>query len=174
MLRGEYVILRALNEDDGLILSAWQNDREVAELLPFAKALSLKALEDYIDGLRSDRSKYVFIIEIEDQIPVGLCSIKDIDWINGTGNVDIVIYAKNCWRKGYGCDAIKVLTCFGLDDINLYTLYAGIPEDNENAVKCFRKAGYLEEGKLYNRLQVNGSRKNLISLSISKDTKYNA
>lgn len=169
MLRGEYVILRIPEEDDSDILKAWQSDKEVTCLLPFPNSLSLKNLDHYITAGDMDRPNFVFIIQNEDDIPIGICSLDHIDWVNGTSSIDITIYAKNCWGRGYGYDAVKALTYFGMDELNLYTIYACIPEDNERAIKCFQKAGYESEGRLIKRLYMNGSRKDLISLSVSKD-----
>lgn len=169
MPTGERVILRAPEAQDTEIFAAWQNDRDIAALLPYSAALSYNAIENLISGLKYDNSKFMFIIENEDQIPIGICLLKDIDWINSTAFIGIVIYARNCWGKGYGCDAVKALTSFGLDEINMYNIYTGVPEDNEMAVKCFQNAGYEIEGTLKDRISIKGIRKNLIAMSISKD-----
>lgn len=168
MLRGEYVILRFPQNDDVQIFSAWKKDSEVAKYLPFTYPVSRKALENILMNFSRNKDGYLFIIENEDEIPVGACCLKNIDWINGTAEAEVVIYAKNCWGRGYGYDALKTLTAFGMNDLNLYVIYAYVMEDNERAIKCFEKAGYELEGVLHDRIYKEGMRKNIVCLSISK------
>ena len=171
MLRGEYVILRAPEISDALIICAWQSDREVTKFLPFVHPISQTRQCSIIKQASLDRNNITLIIETEDEIPIGLCSLKNIDWINSTAEISVIIYAKSCWGREYGYDAVKTLTNFGMFEINLFTIYANIIEDNERAIKCFQKVGYEIEGVLYDRLFKEGKPKNLVSMSISKGRK---
>lgn len=171
MLRGDYVVLRAPEADDAEIITAWQNDRDVTKFLPFSYPKSKKDQLCLINKSSLDNSILYFIIENEDQVPIGLCSLKNIDWTNSTAEINVALYAKNCWGRGYGYDTVKTLTNFGLYEINLYTIYGNILDDNERAIKCFQKAGFEVEGVLFSRLYRDGRRRNLVSMSISKDRK---
>lgn len=171
MLRGDYVVLRAPEADDADIITAWQNDMDVAKYIRFAHPASKRRQTEIIKGLNSDSRNTVFLIENEDQVPIGMCSLINIDWINSTAEISVALYAKNCWGRGYGYDAVKTLTDFGMNEINLYTIYAYIPDGDERAVKCFQKAGYEVEGILFNRFYMEGSYKNIFSMSISKGRK---
>lgn len=174
MFRGEYVTLRLPQIDDAIILTAWQNDRDVTKHLMFVNPLSKSAQEDYIRQIWKDKDSKTFIIETEDEIPIGMCSLNNIDWINRTAEIKLVLYAKNCWGRGYGYDAVRTLTNYGLYEMNLNTLFVNIMEGNERAVKCFEKAGYEIEGTLYNRILKEGKPKNLVSMSISKENNMQA
>lgn len=172
MLRGEYVIMRVPEADDADIMAAWQNDGDVAKLLPIHQIpVSKSVTEDMISGVRRDKNKIVFVIENDDGIPIGIASLKDIDWIDGTAKMDIVLYAKNCWGRGFGYDSVRTLTDYGLDGINLNTIYVNILEGNDTAVKCFEKAGYRSEGVLQNRVLKDGRMRNIISMSITGRSK---
>jgi RimJ/RimL family protein N-acetyltransferase len=169
MLRGEYVVLRTPGISDVDIISAWQNDREVTKLIPSNPfPVSKKTLEDYISKIAHKKDCIILIIENEDEIPIGISALDNIDWVNGTAEINITIYAKNCWGRGYGFDTLKTLTEYGLYQINLHTIYANIIEKNERALKCFEKAGYEIEGKLYHRLFKEGKYENYLSVSIFK------
>lgn len=168
MLRGDYVVLRAPEADDAAIMTAWQNDMDVTKFLRFAPLVSRKRQAEMIGKLSSDSKNTIFLVENEDQVPIGICSLCNIDRINSTAEISVALYAKNCWGRGYGYDTVKTLTGFGMNEVNLYTIYAHIPEDNERAVKCFQKTGYEVEGILYNRYYIDGKYKNVFSMSISK------
>lgn len=168
MLKGEYVTLRFPGADDVQIFSGWMKDSEVAKYLPFTYPASSKAVECMIKNFRDNDICRMFIIDTEDEIPIGICSLNDIDWVNGSAKIDVILYAKNCWGRGYGYDALKTLTYFAMYDMNMHVIYTQVMEDNERAIKCFKKAGYEVEGVLRNRLYKDGQRKNLVSMSISK------
>lgn len=168
MLRGEYVILRSPEMDDADIMTAWLTDREVTRYIPtFPYSLSKKTQEDFIRNTRVDDTDRTFIIETEDEVPIGICSLNNIDWVNSTAEIRVVLYAKNCWGRGYGFDTVKTMTNYGMMQLNIQTLYANLIEENERAIKCFQKAGYEIEGTLRSRLFKDGQFKNMISMSIS-------
>jgi RimJ/RimL family protein N-acetyltransferase len=95
--------------------------------------------------------------------------LTNFDWINSTAAISVVIYAKNCWGRGYGYDTVKTLTSYGLLELNLHTIYLTVFEDNDKAVKCFEKAGYEREGILRSRIFKDGEYRNIVSMSISRD-----
>jgi len=168
MLRGEFVILRVPEMDDAGIMSGWKNDREVTKYLPPMYPASKMNQENYIKQVSRHGCSITFVMETEDEIPIGICSLDNIDWINSTAEIKVVIYAKNCWGRGYGYDAVNTLTNYGIYQMNLNTIYANILEGNERAIKCFEKAGYEIEGTLRQRVLKEGEYKNLVSLSITK------
>jgi Acetyltransferases, including N-acetylases of ribosomal proteins len=171
MLRGEYVTLRVPGHDDVDIITAWKNDREVAGQLFFNYPSSKWSEENLLDRTSQDRSTLSFIIETEDNIPIGIGSFINIDWIYSTAQISVIIYAKNCWGRGYGYDTVKTLTEYGLQQMNFHTVYANIFDGNERAVKCFEKAGFETEGVLRHRVHRDGKYINVISMSICRDNK---
>ncbi|KPU46381.1 spermidine N(1)-acetyltransferase [Oxobacter pfennigii] len=169
MLRGEYVILRVPELDDADIITSWHNDREVTKYLAEnIYSVSKTALQGLIKQIYSEKNAKHFLIETEDEIPIGLGSLNDIDWINGTAEIRVVLYAKNCWGRGYGYDCVKTLTEYAMYELNLNTIYVKLIEENERAIKCFQKAGYEAEGKLMKRVIKENKYKNIISMSIYK------
>lgn len=171
MIRGEYVLLRVPEMDDADIITAWENDSEVTKYLLSSYPVSKMAVERNIHELKQHKDKLVFIIGTEDNIPIGISSLTEIDWINGTAKIDVVIYAKSCWGRGYGYDALKTLTGFCLRHANLHTLYANILDGNDRAIRCFQKCGYAVEGTLHHRIFKEGKYLNIVSMSICKDGK---
>lgn len=170
MIRGDYVLLRVPATDDADIIAAWENDSYVIKYLPYSYPVSRMAIEKRIAELRLHKDRIDFIIETEDNIPIGIASLSNIDWVSGTAKIDISIYAKQCWGRGYGYDTLKTLTNYGIRHINLHTIYAGILEGNERAVKCFQKCGYAIEGTLHQRVLKDEKYADIISMYISRDS----
>ncbi len=55
---------------------------------------------------------------------------------------------KSYWSRGYGTDAIVTLLRFGFDEVNLHRVALEVNEDNARAIACYRKCGFVEEGRL--------------------------
>ena len=168
MIKGQYIDLRVIEKDDEYILKGWASDEEVCKFTPTVFPNRQLFIKNGLKGVYSDKSSINLLIQIEDDVPIGICSLYNIDFVNSTAEISVTIYAKNCWGRGYGFDALKTITEYGLYEINLHTIYANIIEDNERAIKCFEKAGYEKEGILFERLYKDGCYKNLVSMSIVK------
>jgi RimJ/RimL family protein N-acetyltransferase len=60
----------------------------------------------------------------------------------------IVIGDKDFWSRGFGTDAIVTLLRFGFDEMNLNRVWLEVHDDNPRAIACYRKCGFLVEGRL--------------------------
>jgi RimJ/RimL family protein N-acetyltransferase len=60
----------------------------------------------------------------------------------------IMIGDKDCWNHGYGTDAIRTLLRFAFAEMNLNRVWLEVNEDNARAIACYRKCGFVEEGRL--------------------------
>lgn len=171
MIRGELALLRLPELDDADIITSWENDRDVTKYLPSVYPASRMSVQKRIGELKEHKDRIIFVIENEDNVPIGIASLSEIDWICGTAQIAVTIFAKNCWGRGYGYDALKTLTDYSIRHMNLHTIYANILEGNERAIKCFEKCGYAVEGTLYHRIFKEGKYLNLVSMSICRDGK---
>jgi len=50
------------------------------------------------------------------------------------------------WGKGYGTEVVKLLTEFGLQDLQLHKIYANVDPENKASVKLLENIGYKREG----------------------------
>ena len=55
---------------------------------------------------------------------------------------------KAYWSRGLGTDAMLTLLRFGFDEMNLHRIDLVVDADNERAIACYRKCGFIEEGRL--------------------------
>jgi RimJ/RimL family protein N-acetyltransferase len=59
--------------------------------------------------------------------------------------------------KGYGTEAVKLLLKFAFNDLNLNKVYLKVFQNNERAIKCYLKAGFVKEGLLRKESFIDGS-----------------
>jgi len=59
----------------------------------------------------------------------------------------IVIGEKDCWGKGYGQDAVRLLLDYAFNLLNLNSIMLGTFSFNERAIACYKKVGFREIGR---------------------------
>ena len=78
----------------------------------------------------------------------------------------IFIGDKNEWGKGYGTDATKSLIRFGFNELNLHRIWLRVDRNNSAALKCYQKAGLVQEGVFREDVYRNGCFHDTIVMSI--------
>lgn len=73
---------------------------------------------------------------------IGNISLDGIS--EGTADLGIMLGAKDVWGKGYGREAIKRLTRYGFEDLELTQITASSPNPSFNAI--MRKLGWRHLG----------------------------
>ena len=100
---------------------------------PKARIFKIITKDEYIGNIKIDKDEYIGNIKI------------DIDWMWRVGKVSLLI-GKQFWKKGYGSEAIELITKFAHDTLGMHRVEAGILDGNVGSVKAFEKAGYELEG----------------------------
>ena len=151
MLRGERVILRAVERDDLPILWAiLEDDLDVAVLADGGpvRPSSLTEYQAHYEKRLADppTDRVGFTIDV-DGVPVGSCLLYWIDHFNGRCDLGISI-GKEHWGKGYGSDAVRTLVDYAFTHLDLRRVGLRCLADDARAVGAYRKAGFVEEGLL--------------------------
>ena len=166
MLEGERVKLRAPTREDTAILNEYWSDLETAALgsnrapQPYA----VEQTQALFDDFAKQDSLVRFVIEVDGEV-VGDCSLHDIDKHNRTCDVGIAL-GKPHWSKGYGQDALKTLVDYAFKHHNMHRVGLEVLADEPRAVTCYRKVGFVEEGRLRKRDWMNGEYHDVMVMSI--------
>lgn len=152
MYFGEKVCLRAYKEEDILKATAMINDTELKKYLvttiPFPTCLWEE--DAWVKSQKiNNNGEYNFAIEdLETKEYIGGCGIQKVNWLARVATVGIMIGNKSYWGKGYGTDAMKTLTKFIFQDMNINKIRLATFSFNERAQKCYKKCGFEVEGVL--------------------------
>jgi RimJ/RimL family protein N-acetyltransferase len=134
----------------GKAVARWERDSEYHRLADNdpAKLWSEKKQTEWIEKrAERDPAEYVaFSIRTlaEDRF-IGEVMIS-VNPIHGNGWVGIAIGERDFWSKGYGTDAMELITQYGFLELNLHRLSLGVHAYNHRAVRCYEKVGYRIEG----------------------------
>lgn len=107
-----------------------------------------------------------FAIDVDTEL-IGICGLHDIDHYQQRADVGIRV-GKAYWRRGFGQDAVKTLVDYGFRDLNLVKISLQVLADDERAVGAYRKAGFVEEGRLRDHSWYDGSRHDELVMAIRR------
>lgn len=118
------------------------------------KELTTKEVEEYISSLNTENS-YCFAIKASKdngykKMTIGLCAIKNIDWINSNGEmmfmmVDSSGYSATIQNQIPSKTALTKLLEFGFQYINLHKLWIEIFNGND-VMGVLEEFGFVAEG----------------------------
>jgi RimJ/RimL family protein N-acetyltransferase len=153
MLNGNLVRLRAVEITDLDRCYAWINDREVTQfmVLGAASPISRAQEEEWVRKATLQTAPPVITLAIEtltEDRHIGNVGLHDFEQSNRNACLGIMIGDKSCWSHGYGTDAIVTLLDFAFDELNLHRVWLEVNDDNARAIACYRKCGFVEEGRL--------------------------
>ncbi|HZQ97713.1 MAG TPA: GNAT family protein [Chloroflexota bacterium] len=170
MLQGKLVSLRGVEKEDLEQIREWLTDPELLHLLG-ARPMPLGNVEaDKLPELFRLREGRVLAITSKDKGLVGLIAVGNFHEFNRTAQVLVLVGDRGEWNRGYGTDALRSVTRFVFEDLNLNCLEAHIPEFNTRAVRAFAKVGFQQEGKLRSRLFLRGRYWDVVVASALRET----
>lgn len=149
-LRGERVYLRPLEPDDADLVSRWYDDERVRRLMgdpPMSHARRRQRYEDAVKGDGDDAFRFI-ICDLRDDSAIGRVDIFDVDRANGNCAFGIALGEPERWGQGLGTDAVNAVVDFAFGELRMERVWLDTDADNLRAQAAYRKAGFIEEGRL--------------------------
>jgi ribosomal-protein-alanine N-acetyltransferase len=170
MIRGKKVDLVAVSELYVESYHRWINDPEVVDMLGFSDfhipmEKEKKWVESQQDMSRDERG---FTILTKKGKAIGNVSLMEIDRVSRSAILGIVIGEKDYWNRGYGTDAINTALAVAFEDLGLRRVSLTAIDSNEQAVACYRKCGFVDEGRDREAKFYQGEYRDFVRMSILK------
>jgi RimJ/RimL family protein N-acetyltransferase len=108
-----------------------------------------------------------FAIEVDAEV-VGICGLHGIDHYHQRADVGIRV-GKPYWGRGHGQDAVRTVVDYGFRHLNLAKISLKVLADDERAVGAYRKAGFVEEGRLRDHTWFDGARHDELVMSVLRE-----
>lgn len=175
MYTGKKVMLRAYKEEDIETVHRFINDYEVKRLLNVETAfpLTLWQEEEWVKRRKDNDQTYDFAIEeSEGKNLIGGCSINSTSIKNRNCTIGIMIGDKNYWGRGYGYDALSVLIKFIFEECNMEKVKLGVFSLNKRAIACYKKLGFIEEGRLKREIYREGKYHDEILMALFREEHF--
>ncbi|MDE7403307.1 MAG: GNAT family N-acetyltransferase [Muribaculaceae bacterium] len=152
MFRGEKVTLRALEPGDADAMYFCESEASKWEITSIAAPISKYALRKYAEEYDADpirAGQIRLTIETRESEVSGFVDLFNIDPINRTAEVGIVIFSK-FQRRGFATEALSLIERYAMLWLRLRTLSAKITCTNTESIGLFEKCGYAKAGTLKN------------------------
>lgn len=169
-IKGKVVTLRAIEIEDLEMMREMLNDPEIESLVvgwafPVSKYQQQQWYEDNINDNNNQR----FIIETEEDGPIGIATLLNIDWKNRKAAHGIKLSNKERRSKGIGTDTVMAIMKYAFDELQLNRLDGSWFDDNIASKKLYFKCGWSVEGTIRKCIFKNGEFRDLDIVGILKE-----
>jgi diamine N-acetyltransferase len=161
MLKGDKVILRAVEPSDAAMLMLWENDTENWKVTDTEVPFSLHGIMQLIDhqqDLRATGQLRFLICELESEKPVGTIDLYDADFRNGNAALGILIANHQARKKGYALQSVELLLAYAEKILELHNVTCSIQATNTESIRLFEKAGFQKVGVRKEWFRAEGKR----------------
>jgi ribosomal-protein-alanine N-acetyltransferase len=121
------------------------NEPLVNRYLNDVKAIrqTMRSVRDFVAADRMSSTAVLWGIWINESAHhVGTIRLHGIEQKHGTAHIGVCIFDKKCWGRGVGSAAIRAVTRWAIDVLELRWIEAGVYEDNVASQRAFLSAGY--------------------------------
>jgi len=169
MLKGERVILRAVERDDLKRLHELHSNVDLV-LLGDGEwdPQPLAAREKRYDNRVADEDKAWFVIEVSGTI-IGDLSLHHRDRRSRVSAFGIGIYDPAYLGQGYGREAIGLMLDWAFRVQNYERIWLDTWATNERAIRCYRALGFVEEGRMRRQLFADGQSIDMLVMGLLRD-----
>lgn len=145
------------------LLNKWDNDFTVFflgsnVLRPVAMETTEAFVASHLKGEEGQRSIFFIIYEYASLRPIGWTVLRHIDAKDGTADFGILIGEHDCWGKGYGTEATRLVLDYGFTVENLHNIVLDTASHNERAIHAYTRAGFRIIGRRREALCWGGKR----------------
>jgi RimJ/RimL family protein N-acetyltransferase len=147
-IRGRRVLLRRHRPDHLPTIMRWYRDPEVARLTRFHVG---PVTDDEIRVFFSTRllspEAFAYAIHTLEGRLIGTTTFSSLDPDNRSVLFHITIGERDAWGHGYGTEATELMVAHAFTTLRLHRVALSVFEFNERAIRSYRKAGFLVEGR---------------------------
>ena len=145
---GSLVSLGPLRSDLVSYYNRWNNDFQTTKTLASTRPVILEEEVSVFEQIAKSES-YIFftIYEKETLRPIGNTYLSNIDYKNRNAEFNIVIGEKDYRGKGYGTEVALLILDYAFNVSGLHNVFLKVFEFNENAIRAYKKAGFVECGR---------------------------
>jgi RimJ/RimL family protein N-acetyltransferase len=126
----------------------WLNDRDVNRWFDdYQNGTTIEAQTAWFDKYEQDESRD-FLTILADSQPIGVVGLTHIDLKNQQAELFIMIGDANYRGRGIGRQAVEQIIRHAFQGLKLHRVCLHVSALNELAIRCYRAAGFEEEGRL--------------------------
>jgi len=172
MIESGSVFLRPAEREDLPLFVRWLADARTTRTLAIRSPLGLALEEGWFERLlgQHGREMWHFVIcRKADSRPVGALDLHDIQLVNGSASLGILIGDPADTNQGYGSDGLRALLGFGFGELRLERIWLDVYDYNERARRVYERVGFVHEGTLRHALWRDGAFRDVHRMAILRE-----
>lgn len=152
--RGTRVYLRTLMPADLPHLSIWVDDPYLERMVGSEFLQAYKHTWDkspaFFEAILTDPTQVVLVVEAYRgwTTPVGVVRLFNIHLLEGYAFLETIIADRRAMRRGFGVEAGKLISYYGVDVLGLRRIEAKVYQYNALSINSLRRNGFRQEGVL--------------------------
>jgi RimJ/RimL family protein N-acetyltransferase len=123
----------------------WINDFEVSRyFVARLRPHTLEARADWYERAAKGEANVAdfTVYERATLRPIGKAVLDEIDHQHGRATFGLLIGEKDCWSKGYGTEATRLMLDYGFTALGLHNVMLQVSSANGAAIRAYTKAGF--------------------------------
>lgn len=167
-LVGDRIYLSPRSTEDLEKFTEWMNDFQITDYTGRSGMLvTLDSEKKYLEENSSPQATFV-IVTLDKNEMIGTVGLERINNIHRTATLGIFIGNKEYWNNSYGTEAIRLILDYGFNYMNLHSVKLELMSFNGRALKCYKKCGFKEAGRIRESRYINGKYYDTICMDILK------
>lgn len=169
-ITGDNVYLSPISLDDTVQYTHMVNDLKVSVGIghpAYTNIMDYEREREFLGSIKDDKTFAVRLIENDELL--GNIELFNVNILQKSAVLGIMLGNPEYQRKGYGKEAINLILDYGFSFLNLYSVSLTVFEYNEVAYNLYKKVGFKEIGRLRKRVEIMGKRYDEIIMDILKE-----
>ena len=166
-IAGKKTDLAVLNRENSDFLLQLINNPAVRHYLANRFPILNDDIEDMIMRNREKKEITLIIIDKSTDNQAGFIRLDNFSWPNGRAMLTIALMPE-FQRMGLGSEATELIIEYAFNTLGLRKLCLEVYAFNENAIKIYKKLGFVIEGEYKNHSLKDGSYHTLLFMTLIK------
>ena len=165
------MVLRRHARENLSSFQRWYSDPEVARLTRYQDGpMRPDEIERFFQARALGPESLAMAIHVKATSRlVGSCAFSQLDADNGSVLYHITIGERDAWGRGYGTEATELMLRHAFETLGLHRVALSVFEFNERAIRAYRRAGFVIEGRARESIRRDGRWWDEVSMSILED-----
>ena len=149
----------------------WLEDKRINQYLETRwSQQSINSIQAFVKSMSEDENSHLLaIVHKKSNQHIGNIKLGPINRIHKHADISYFIGEPSFWGQGLATEAIQRVTDYGLNELGLESIHAGVYSGNTGSSKALEKAGYQFQGKFNNQLTGPKGREDHIWYGIWKE-----
>ncbi len=160
MIKGNGVVLRALEPQDLDLLYVWENDPATWRVSGIVAPFSHYTLMRYIESAHQDiftvGQLRMMIESNESGDAIGTVELFELDAVNRRVGIGVMLYSENDRGRGYAKEAVQLILNHADKSLGMHQVWCNITSDNVASIGLFESLGFVLVGVKREWLFVDG------------------